>query len=76
MTPKQKLVLDFINTYVKIKGFPPSYQDVAKGLGLRSKSNIHRIIHQLRREGFIKVKPHMTRSLETIDRTYKEMVNM
>ena len=76
MTPKQKLVLDFINTYVKIKGFPPSYQDVAKGLGLRSKSNIHRIIHQLCREGFIKVKPHMTRSLETIDRTYKEMVNM
>ena len=76
MTPKQKLVLDFINTYIKIKGFPPSYQDVAKGLGLRSKSNIHRIIHQLRSEGFIKVKPHLVRSLELVDKTYKEMVNM
>ena len=47
MTPKQKLVLDFITVYIKVKGFAPSMQDIANGLELKSRSNIHRIVHEL-----------------------------
>lgn len=63
MTPKQKLVLDFIKTYIQVKGFAPSYANVALGVGLKSKSNIHRIVHELRKQGFLELKPHHFRSV-------------
>ena len=62
MTERQKMVLDFIELYIKMKGFPPSYMDIATGLKLRSKSNIHRLVHDLKDKGLLQVKPHMVRS--------------
>ena len=48
MTERQKLVLEFIKTYWDMKGHAPSMQDIATGLNMKSRSNIHRIIHDLR----------------------------
>jgi repressor LexA len=76
MTEKQKLVLDFIQTFIKMRGFPPSYAEIAQGLGMRSKSNIHRHVHTLREKGLIQVKPHMVRSLKVIDNTVNELVRL
>jgi len=76
VTPKQKLVLDFINMYIKMKGFPPSYMNIAEGLGLKSKSNIHRLVHELRSKGLLKVKPHVVRSLEPVDKSMDKMVKL
>jgi len=70
------MVLDFIQTFIKMKGFAPSYNEVAKGLGMRSKSNIHRIVHVLRARGLLQVKPHMIRSLKVVDNTVKELVSL
>ena len=42
MTERQLDVLNFIKDFIKVKGFSPSYTDIAKGLGMSSKSNIHR----------------------------------
>lgn len=76
MTERQKLVLDFIQTFIKMRGFPPSYAEIAQGLGMRSKSNIHRHVHTLREKGLIQVKPHMVRSLKVIDNTVNELVRL
>jgi repressor LexA len=73
MTERQKMVLDYINLYIKTKGFPPSYMDIALGLKLKSKSNIHRLVHTLKDNGFLQVKPHMVRSMKLVDTTVKEM---
>lgn len=73
MTPKQKLVLDFIKTYVEIKGFAPSYANIAAGIGLKSKSNIHRLVHELRKQGHLDVKPHLVRSLSVKEATIDEV---
>lgn len=73
MTPKQKLVLDFIQTYVKIKGFAPSYADIAQGLNLKSKSNIHRLVHELKKEGLVSIKPHLIRSMTLVDRSVEHI---
>jgi hypothetical protein len=62
--------------YIKMKGFPPSYQEIAIGLNLRSKSNIHRIIHSLQKKGLLHVKPHMIRSLKVIDKSVDKMVSL
>ncbi len=73
MTPKQKLVLDFVQTYIKIKGFAPSYADIAQGLSLKSKSNIHRLVHELRKEGLLDIRPHLIRSMTLVDKSVQHI---
>jgi repressor LexA len=73
MTEKQKRVYDFIQAFIKTHGFAPSYTEIAKGLELRSKSNIHRLVHSLKDKGLIKINAHMVRSIKVIDNTVREM---
>lgn len=74
MTERQRLVLEFIETYIKMKGFAPSMQDVATGLGMKSRSNIHRVIHDLRRMGHLRLNPHKVRTVKVVDKSVKEVV--
>lgn len=73
MTRKRELVLAFIREYTKIWGVPPSYEAIAKGIGLRSKSNIHRIVHRLKDDGFLKTKPYKFRSIKLVDSSVREI---
>lgn len=68
MTERQQLVLAFIETYKKMKGFSPSMQDVATGLGLRSRSNMHRIIHSLVDEGYLNISKNKARTIKIAKR--------
>jgi SOS-response transcriptional repressor LexA len=76
MQEKHKLVLDFIKAYIKIHGVAPSYSVIARGLGLKSKSNIHRIIHILKDEGLVAVKPYQFNSIRVIDRSVREVASL
>jgi repressor LexA len=76
MTEKQKLVYDFIQMFLKLKGFAPSYSEIAQGLGMTSKSNIHRHVHTLREKGLLQIRPHMVRSMKVIDNSVKHVVNL
>jgi repressor LexA len=73
VTERQTLVLEFIQTYIRMKGFAPSMQDIATGLGLKSRSNIHRVIHDLRRQGHLRLNPHKVRTVKVVDKTVKEV---
>tara|TARA_R110002126_G_scaffold19460_2_gene72953 strand:- start:3694 stop:3942 length:249 start_codon:yes stop_codon:yes gene_type:complete len=73
MNAQYQLVLDFIKAYIKLHGVSPSYTVIAKGLGLRSKSNIHRIIHILKDEGLVTIKPYQFNSIRVIDRSVREV---
>ena len=55
LTKRWKTVLDFIRAYSKIHGVAPSYETIAMGLGMKSRSNIHRIVHNLKRDGLLKI---------------------
>jgi repressor LexA len=55
MTSKQSLVLEFIRIFMEQKKYAPTLQEIAQGVGLRSRSNIHRIVHNLKRDGLLKV---------------------
>jgi len=76
MTERQKQVLEFIQAYIILKGFAPSYTNIAHGLNLKSKSNIHRIVHELKRLGHIHIKPNERRSLRLRDKSVKDMVKL
>ena len=67
MTQTQQMIFDFIRTYLKTNGEPPSYEVIAKGVGLRSKSNIHRIVHKLEEEGYLRIKPYKFKSIKLVD---------
>jgi repressor LexA len=73
MTQRQMQVLKFIESFIRIRGFSPSYMDIAVGLNLKSKSNIHRLVHTLKADGYIKVQPHKVRSLQTVDKSIQKM---
>ena len=49
------MVLDFIRIYMEEKRVSPTLQNIAEGLGMRSRSNIHRIVHSLKKMGHLKV---------------------
>lgn len=76
MTERQMEVLRYIEDFIAVKGFSPSYLDIATGLNLKSKTNIHRIVHRLKDMGFLKLDPHKVRSVETIDRTVQKMISL
>ncbi len=63
MTKRQKQVFDFILKFWEEHGYSPSYEDIAKGVGIASKSNIHRLVYSLVNRGFLKNQPNKSRSL-------------
>lgn len=73
MTPKQKLALEFIKAYMHVKGYAPSYMNIAQGLNIKSKSNVHRLVHALKEQGLLELSPHQIRSMKVVDKSVKEI---
>ena len=76
MTERRQLVLDFIKAYMRIHGVAPSYEVIAKGLGMKSRSAIHRIVHRLQDDGYLVTKPHKYHSIRVVDKSVKEMASL
>jgi repressor LexA len=53
ITEKQKLILELIGRHVKQRGFPPTMQELADELGIRSKNAIFKHLAALESKGFI-----------------------
>ena len=76
MTPKWELVLDFIRAYIKLHGVSPSYEVMAKGLGLRSRANMHRIVRRLSEEGHLDVRPRRVYGVKVRDRSVEKVLGL
>ena len=70
------MVLDFIRAYIRLHGVPPSYEVIAKGIGLSSKSNVHRIVHRLKEDGHLTVRPYKFHSIKLVDTSVREVVRL
>ena len=66
LTARQEELLLFIDSTVKRTGIAPSYDEMAAGLGLKSKSGIHRMICGLERRGFIRRISNCARAIEIL----------
>jgi len=54
LTPRQKEAFDFIDGYLaRTGGVSPSYDEIAEGVGLMSKSGAYRLVRGLKERGFI-----------------------
>jgi len=70
------LVLDFIRAYIRLHGVPPSYEVIAKGIGLSSKSNVHRIVHRLKEDGHLTVRPYKFHSIKLVDTSVQQVTRL
>ena len=51
LTPKQKKVLDFIQSFTERNDYPPSQQEIARFFGFRSLGTVQNYLVRLEREG-------------------------
>ena len=52
-TRRQREVLEFIHRYIDSHGYEPSYQAIARSLGLRSKAGIAKHVQSLEEQGLL-----------------------
>lgn len=67
MTPKQKMVLDFVNSQVLEKGYPPSVREICAAVGFKSTSSVHAYLTKLEDKGLIIKDPSKPRALKVLD---------
>jgi SOS-response transcriptional repressor LexA len=76
MTDKWQLVLEFIKAYIRKYGVSPSYEVMAKSLGLKSKANMHRIVKRLEKEGYLETKPLKYYSIKVVDKSVENVIRL
>jgi hypothetical protein len=76
MTERQRLVFDFIKAYIKIHGMAPSYEVIAKGLNMKSRANMHRIVQKLKEDGYLEKRPRKFYGIKLLDKSVKEIASL
>lgn len=67
LTQKQRELLDYIQVFEGINGYCPSYREMQDGVGLHSKSGVHRLIDALEMRGYITRLHGKNRAIKIID---------
>lgn len=67
ITKRQQQIYDFIRTYQKVKGYPPSVREMAAAVGLSSPSTVHAHLSALEDLGLIKRDATKPRALEVFN---------
>ena len=66
LTKKQKELYDYLVLRIGEDGYSPSFEEMKKHLGLKSKSGIHRLISALEERGYIRRLPYRHRAIEIV----------
>ena len=68
LTPMQSSVLAFVEGFQEERGYAPAYREIAEGVGLASKSGVHRLVHDLVARGALQLMPGHCRSGAVVGR--------
>lgn len=72
LTRRQKEVMDFLSSFIEKRGYSPSYEEIASGLGLASLATVHKHIQALETKQYLRRNYNHSRSLEVGDRYFAE----
>jgi repressor LexA len=64
LTDRQRQVLDFIDSEVRRRGYPPSVREIGEAVGLSSPSTVHAHLAALQDKGYLKRDPTKPRAIE------------
>jgi repressor LexA len=66
VTRRQKEVLDFISNFVQRNGYSPSFEEIARGLSLKSLATVHKHITNLQKKGLLQRAHNRSRSIDVL----------
>jgi repressor LexA len=66
ITRRQKEVLDFISRFVQRNGYSPSFEEIARGLSLKSLATVHKHITNLQKKGLLLRAHNRSRSIDVL----------
>jgi repressor LexA len=66
LTRRQKEVLDFLESFVSRNGYSPSFEEIARGMGLKSLATVHKHISNLERKGLLDREHNRSRSIDVL----------
>jgi repressor LexA len=64
LTGKRREILEFIDSQLRTRGFPPSVREIGEAVGLTSSSTVHSHLATLQRQGYLKRDPDKPRAIE------------
>ncbi len=73
LTKRQKQVMDYIDRFIRDNDYSPSYEEIAKGLGLASLATVHKHISALETKSYLRRGFNQSRSLEVGPKYVQEM---
>ena len=68
LSDRQNKMLEFISNFVKDHPYPPSVREIQVGCAISSTSVVDYNLHILKREGYIKRSPDISRGIQLLDR--------
>jgi repressor LexA len=66
VTRRQREVLDFLESFVTRNGYSPSFEEIARGIGLKSLATVHKHITNLERKGLLDRLHNRSRSIDVL----------
>jgi repressor LexA len=72
LTRRQKDVVDFVSSFISERGYSPSFEEIAKSLGLASLATVHKHIQALEAKRYLRRSYNHSRSLEIGERYVTE----
>jgi repressor LexA len=64
LTGKRREILEFIDSQLRDRGFPPSVREIGEAVGLTSSSTVHAHLATLQRQGYLRRDPTKPRAIE------------
>jgi len=66
VTRRQKEVIDFLESFVERNGYSPSFEEIARGLDLKSLATVHKHITNLEKKGLLDRERNRSRSIDVV----------
>src|SRR6187551_3478004 len=75
LTKRQKEIFEYVKTYGREHGYPPTVRDIGKAIGLTSSSTVHAHLANLEKLGLLKRDPTKPRAIEVLVDKAKQVVS-
>ncbi|MDH3734290.1 MAG: transcriptional repressor LexA [Gemmatimonadota bacterium] len=67
LTKRQREMLDFIEGFVRFRGYSPSFEEIAENFGYRSLATVHEHLSNLQSKGYITKNYNESRSIDLVE---------
>lgn len=70
LTDRQKEILEFIASFLKDKGYPPTIREICSNFNISSTFGVKRHLEALQKKGYISIDGNASRAIRILNRTF------